>query len=308
MKNYYRIMLGQKSVFAEEAFKGNFIGGDWLPDIDLTNKLPENWRDFNKKFIPIYQEVNPGKTKVSAGLACGMLYTIAKGITSGDVVLCPDGKGNYLVGEVSGDYQYQKGASLTHRRPVRWYSRDIAREELSEALRNSAGSIGTVSNISKYALEIEGLISGSQPASIIATDETIEDPSVFALEKHLEEFLVHNWHHTELGKEYDIYEDNGERVGQQFPSDTGPIDILAVSKDKKVLLVVELKRGRTSDVVVGQIQRYMGFVKEELAEATQTVQGVIIAFEDDIKIRRALAVASNIDFFTYKIQFKLEKK
>ena len=40
-------------------------------------------------------------------------------------------------------------------------------------------------------------------------------------------------------------------------SDTGPIDILAISKDKKTLLVVELKKGRVSDNVVGQIQRYI---------------------------------------------------
>lgn len=301
-------MLGQKSIYAGEAFKGSFIGGDWLPELDLTNKLPDNWREFNKTYIPVYLEKNPGKTKVSAGLACGMLHTIAKGIFVGDVVLCPDGKGNYYVGEVVSDYQYQKGVVMPHRRAVRWFPRTLARGELSESLRNSTGAIGTVSNISKYAEEIEGLISGSRPPSIIATDETIEDPSVFALEKHLEDFLVRNWHHTELGKHYDIYEEDGEKVGQQYPSDTGPLDILAISKDKKELLVVELKKGRVSDVVVGQIQRYMGYVKEELAEANQTVRGVIIAFEDDIKIHRALAVATNIDFFTYKIQFKLEKK
>ena len=52
----------------------------------------------------------------------------------------------------------------------------------------------------------------------------------------------------------------------------------------------------------------MGYVKDELAEKGQRVRGVIIAFEDDVKIRRALSVASNIDFYTYKIQFKLEKK
>lgn len=52
----------------------------------------------------------------------------------------------------------------------------------------------------------------------------------------------------------------------------------------------------------------MGYVKDELAEDTQKVRGVIIAFEDDIKIQRALSVAPNIDFFTYKIHFKLEKK
>jgi hypothetical protein len=46
---------------------------------------------------------------------------------------------------------------------------------------------------------------------------------------------------TELGKEYDIYEEDGEK-GQQYQTDTGPLDILAISKDKKRLLVVELKR------------------------------------------------------------------
>ena len=96
-------------------------------------------------------------------------------------------------------------------------------------------------------------------------------------------------------------------VGQQYPSDTGPIDILAISKDKKELLVVELKKGRASDNVVGQIQRYMGYVLEELAEENQTVRGVIIALEDDTRIKRALAVATNIEFYRYQVSFKLFK-
>lgn len=308
MKNYYRIMLGKASIYAKEAHEGNFIGSGWFEDVDLTNKLPDNWREFNKKFIPIFHEKYPDKSKVAAGLACGMLHTITKGIIIGDIVLCPDGQRNYLVGEVISDYEYHKGGTLPHRRNVRWYTKTILRDEMSESLRNSTGSIGMVSDISRYAEEIEVLISGNRPISIISNDETIEDPSIFALEKHLEDFLVQNWHHTELGKNYDIYEEEGELVGQQYPSDTGPIDILAISKDKKEILVVELKKGRVSDVVVGQVQRYMGYVKEELVEENQTVRGVIIAFEDDIKIHRALSVAPNIDFYTYKISFKLEKK
>ena len=132
-----------------------------------------------------------------------------------------------------------------------------------------------------------------------------KDPSVFALEKHLEDFLVKNWDGMELGVEYDIYEEDGEQVGQQFPTDTGPIDILAVSKDRKVLLVVELKRGRASDVVVGQILRYMGFVRDELAEPEQEVRGVIIALEDDQRTKRALAMVPAVDFYRYEVRFKL---
>jgi len=307
MKSYYRIMLGRKSVHAEECFKGNFIGAGFLEGVDLTGKLPDNWRKFNQQFIPVYLEKNPDKTKISAGLSCGFLYTISKGIQNGDLVLSPDGTGSYMVGEVTSDYSYHPGENLAHRRSVNWYPKKIERADMSQALQNSTGSIGTVSNITKYAEEIEQLISGNVPTNLISTDETVEDPSVFALEKHLEDFLVKNWKQTELGKNYEIYEEDGELVGQQYPTDTGPIDILAISKDKKELLIVELKKGRASDHVVGQIQRYMGYVLEELAEEGQTVNGVIIALDDDISIRRALAVTKNIEFYRYKVSFKLFK-
>jgi restriction system protein len=72
-------------------------------------------------------------------------------------------------------------------------------------------------------------------------------------------------------------------------------------------LVVELKRGRASDVVVGQVLRYMGYVQQELAEEGQTVKGVIIALEDDQRLRYALAVSPDIKFFRYKINFQLLK-
>ncbi len=306
-KSYYRIMLGRKSIHAEECHAGGFIGGGWGFDFDLTGKLPENWREFNKQFIPVFLDKNPDKTKVAAGLACGMLHTICKGIKTGDIVLCPNGLGSYWVGEVVGDYYYSPNQILPHRRKIHWFPKTIDRSELSQALQNSAGSIGTVSNISKYGAEIESLLNGNALPQLISTDELVEDPTVFALEKHLEDFLVKNWSATELGKKYDIYEVEGELVGQQYPSDTGAIDILAISKDRKELLVVELKKGRASDAVVGQIQRYMGYVLEELVEEGQSVKGVIIALEDDLRLRRALKVTSNIEFYKYQVSFKLFK-
>ena len=307
-KNYYRIILGKGNSLFEEGYVGKYIGVDMGLDEDLTNQLPDDWREFNKKYIPVYLKDNPDKTKVSAGLKCGMTWTLAKGMNIGDIILCPDGQGNYYIGEITSDYIYVQEGPLQHRRSIQWFSKSISKDMLSESLRNSLGSIGTIVNISKYNVEIERLISGDFPTSITSNDETVENPSEFALERHLEDFLVQNWKSIELGKKYDIYEVDGEIVGQQYPSDTGPIDILAISKDKKELLVVELKKGRVTDVVVGQLQRYMGYVKEELAEKNQTVRGAIIAFEEDVKLRRALAVTKNIDFYTYKIYFKLEKK
>lgn len=307
MKKYFRVMLGAKSIYAEECFKGNFIGADFGMKIDLTNDLPDNWRDFNARFIPVFLEKHPGKSRVSAGLACGALWTVAKGIKVGDMVLCPNGSGSYFVGEVLDTYSYHRDGVLPHRRTVRWLPGLIDRVSMSDQLKNSTGAIGTISDVSRYAEEIERFIAGNKPPTLVSTDESVEDPAIFALEKHLEDFLVQNWRQTELGKNYDIYEEDGELVGQQYQSDTGPLDILAISKDKKELLVVELKKGRVSDSVVGQIQRYMGYVKEELAEEGQSVKGVIIALEDDLKIKRALSVTTNIEFYKYQVSFRLYK-
>ena len=172
MKNYYRVMLGRKSIHAEQCFAGNFIGVDFSISQDLSHALPDEWRAFNKAFIPVWLAAQPGKSKIAAGLACGFLWTVAKGIKKGDIVLCPDGTGTYRVGEVIGDYQYAPGQILPHRRPVQWLSQSIDRASMSEALQNSTGSIGTVSDVSRYREEIEKLIvidamkAGGSPGTI----------------------------------------------------------------------------------------------------------------------------------------------
>ena len=306
MKSYYRVMLGQKSVYADECFVGNFIGTDFGIHENLSQKLPEEWRAFNKAFIPVFLGIHPEKTKIGAGLACGALWTVSKGIQTGDVVLCPDGLGKYRVGEVSGGYNYEAGQVLPHRRPVVWLNAAIDRAAMSEGLRNSTGSIGTVSNISPHREELEKFLGGAAAPKLISTDASVENASSFALESHLEEFLVTNWANTELGKDYDIYEEDGEKA-QQYQTDTGPLDILAISKDRKRLLVVELKKGRASDAVVGQTLRYMSYVKDELAEDGQSVLGVIIAHEDDPRIRRALSMTPSIIFYRYQVSFNLDK-
>lgn len=308
MKNYFRVMLGAKSAYAALCREQGFIGADYQIAQDLSADLFDNWRDFNQKYRPIFLDAHPEKTMIGAGLACGALWTVAKGIQKGDIVLCPNGSGTYFVGEVASDYFYVPGQPLPHRRSVNWLAQTILRDDMSDALKNSTGSIGTVSTITPHAVEIEKLL-GVQlnDPVLVASDPDVEDAAAFAMEKHLEDFLVKNWAQTELGKDYDIYAEDGEPVGQQYPTDTGPVDLLAVKKDKSELLVVELKRGKASDVVVGQVLRYMGFVKEDLAESHQAVRGAIIALEDDVRIRRALAVTPSIQFFRYQISFKLLK-
>jgi len=311
MKSYYRVMLGRKSSHAELCLKDGFVGADFGVAQDLSNYLDLDWKEFGRKIAPIYATNRPDKSKIAAGLACGALWTIGKGMQFGDVVLAPDGEGSYRAGEVAGDYAYVAGEPLPHRRPVRWLDVVIPREAISEGLLGSASVPLTVvgpNAITAYAEEIDRLIIAGP-----ATSTSLSDPnqpsteSNFALEKHLEEFLVSNWKSTELGQEYDIYDGGDGLVGQQLQTDTGPLDILAISKDKRRLLVVELKKGRAADAVVGQVLRYMGYVKEELAEADQTVLGVIIARDDDTRLQRALSMVPTVSFYRYHVSFQLQK-
>jgi len=76
-----------------------------------------------------------------------------------------------------GDYTYEPGKIFFHRRPVHWLNVSIDRAAMSEALQDSTGSIGTVSNVSRYSDEIEKLVGGASAPKLIATDETVEDPS-----------------------------------------------------------------------------------------------------------------------------------
>lgn len=159
MKAYFRIMLGAKNVYAKECRDGSFIGADFSVDQDLSDKLQESWQDFNREFRPLWLEKNPGKSRIAAGLGCRVVYIVSKVILEGDVVLCPNGDGGYLVGEVTEPYSYHRGSIIPHRRTVRWFPETLQRNDMSMSLRNSTGSIGAVSNVTKYSEELEQLIS-----------------------------------------------------------------------------------------------------------------------------------------------------
>lgn len=180
MKKYNRVMLGRGCMFAKMCREEGYIGANFDINVDLSDSLFENWRDFNEKFIPMWMENVPGKSKTSAGLACGFLWTIIKGLEKGDVVLCPSGEGYYYVGVVNGSYYYVPNTELPHRRHVKWLDGVIYRKNMSKELQRSSGSIGTCCDISKYAIEIEVLINNSKPVpsgiptSAPSTDSAIQ--------------------------------------------------------------------------------------------------------------------------------------
>ena len=98
-------------------------------------------------------------------------------------------------------------------------------------------------------------------------------PLEFALESFLEEFLLTNWDGIDWRRPLEIWESETGELGHQLRTPIGRLDFLCRDTDTNALVVIELKRGRPSDRVVGQAARYMGWVATELAEENQPVEG-----------------------------------
>lgn len=131
-------------------------------------------------------------------------------------------------------------------------------------------------------------------------------PAGFALEHQLEEFLLENWEHTPLGNEWDIFSTPEDpQAGEQYPTDVGPIDILAVHKKEQRFLVIELKRNQSTDQTVGQVLRYMGWIKKHLAKG-QPVEGLIIARQPDKRAVYALSLLPTARMMAYEVEFRLK--
>ena len=304
MSYFVRVMLGEQSMHADDCFRDGVIGTDFDLLTDLTPMLKDTWIDSKKELTELYKKNRPDKSPVSVGLACGAMWTVSKGIPVGGFVVSPTGQGTYAIGKVISEYAYIKGAYLPHRRKVEWQSERIPAGVFSAPLLKALKLPLTCIDLSSYATELETFVDG-RPRVMVSGSEDVENASRFALEEILEEFLVANWDHTEFGKNYNILTEEGKIVGQQFPSDTGPIDILALSKDGKEYLVIELKRGKANDRVVGQLLRYMGFVKKDLCQDGKSVRGAIVAHQDDLGMRNALSMVKDVEFYRYSIDFKL---
>jgi hypothetical protein len=162
-------------------------------------------------------------------------------------------------------------------------SAEVLSNELSDLL-----------NYYKKSLEIE-----------VKNENSVISTGLFYMEKQLEDFIIQNWESTQLGKEYELIYEEGILVSQQYRTDIGPIDILAKSKKTGSHVVIELKKNQTSDDTVGQIARYMGWVKQHLDDSN--VKGIIVAGKYDKKLDYAISIVPGVEVFIYEVQFNLKE-
>ena len=168
-----------------------------------------------------------------------------------------------------------------------------------------------------YQSEIKEYWRGEQPEAVEYSDgpdysleesarEGKSDIALFYMESQLEDFLIENWDKTEMGRKYDLIEENGEIISQQYKTNIGKIDILVQDKATKELVVIELKKNQTSDDTVGQLTRYMGWLEEHKTGGKLT-KGIIIVARYDDRLYYALKKIKDVEVYLYRVDFKLEE-
>lgn len=127
-------------------------------------------------------------------------------------------------------------------------------------------------------------------------EELIPATSSVSLEKDLQEYLAENPSLVEKGLKL---VEGGKNYSVKG---AGYIDILC--RDKAgTYTVIETKKGRASDEVVGQILRYIGALKKE----GKKVRGIIIVNEPDERLEFAIeAVKDFVKLKYYKVEFQIK--
>jgi restriction system protein len=143
-----------------------------------------------------------------------------------------------------------------------------------------------------------------QNDGLSVTEAQIEDRGAFVLERYLEDFIVSNFQVIFRGQ-LQLYRDEQGAVAQQYNTNIGIIDILAVEEGTGSFVVIELKKGRPSDQVVGQLLRYMGWVKQTLCSPGQCVKGLVICREHDLRMSYALSMVPGVNLKYYSVSFSL---
>ncbi|MGA1998521.1 MAG: endonuclease NucS domain-containing protein [Terriglobales bacterium] len=159
--------------------------------------------------------------------------------------------------------------------------------------------------------EPEGIaaIEALRRGGTVDVPDTSPPPAVdmeFVLEKYLEEFMEANFGKINFEAKLELYQDE-EGSGRQYQTSIGPIDLLAIDGSRKEFVVIELKKGKTGDPVVGQVLRYMGWVNENLLpkHPGYRVRGIVVVREEDEKLRFALSQMPSVTAFVYSVSFDL---
>lgn len=127
--------------------------------------------------------------------------------------------------------------------------------------------------------------------------------SEFAYENDLQHFLSKNLFLLEHGLR--LYDEEGI-TGVEFPVGNGRVDILALDEDSNYV-IVELKVSKGYDRVVGQLLRYVAWIRKNHADTGQRVRGMIVARRISEELMLACSELKHVSLYEYELAISLRK-
>lgn len=144
--------------------------------------------------------------------------------------------------------------------------------------------------------------------AIVETAKPRRAPRLTAkTEQMLEEMVEHliNSGKGAFGRTLKMFNSSDGLYGRQYPiPGVGRIDLLAEDAATGDLVVIELKRDETDDQVIGQISRYVSWVREHLAPKGKNVQGVICVKQATRKLMLAVRNINDVKVYEYDLSFR----
>ena len=191
MKNGWMVRAGERGRLVEDFEKG-FVAIGWS-DLGNLNSLTNK-----EKVAAAFETTYPGRKPSKKAKCVGVLNKFLNVIQVGDIVVTYDpSTREYLVGEITGDYEYSPDTvgDYPQIRPAKWRGR-VSRDDLKTSSKNSLGSLLTLFALKPPVVEdLLGVLEGkpldtTQPHETAEEEEGVSKEDVINQSKELIKDLI----------------------------------------------------------------------------------------------------------------------
>lgn len=240
---------------------------------DLPDLIQFKTRDdlFDK-----YQELYEQTSNVKIGITVGQIWRFKNEIANGDLVAVPSKFQPVIyIGQVTGDYKYEKKADVIHWRPVKWLA-TIPRVRFDQDILYSFGSLLTVSQVSRVqaAERVLALIEGKTIPTQKTDTISLEAEEDFNVERFAKDQIIKVIDRKFKGHDFaklveQILKAQGYTTQLSPPGADGGLDILAASgtlgfEQPRICVQVKSTTTQVDVKILRELQGVMRKVKAEL--------------------------------------------
>ncbi|MDE1160987.1 MAG: restriction endonuclease [Acidobacteriaceae bacterium] len=169
VKQVLMVRAGRDSIFIDEFLSRQMVAIGWWQLGDLSDVRSRD------QIRGLVERAWPDSNKFQNSSSVGQVYRFRSELVPGATTATYDSNRRvYHLGTVTGEYIYhpEYDPELVHTKAVKW-EKEIARDVLSAAAKNSLGSISTIFRLSDEAAE--ELRGAGQKAIAIPVTESVED-------------------------------------------------------------------------------------------------------------------------------------